>query len=386
MECLAITIPSGSHMQPVLEGLALAGWVPLKAPEGGRLARNRQLLVLQTANREAHLRLFVYKVTGSGRGKPYERRIQITSTYQKGLSHLDDYQDAVLGFDKEHDIFVGVDPRRLEHGGPTGNASTFFDREGLDWSREDEILIRPRVARLFPDGLEFHAFFKPPCLAEYLLHLESIHAGSYDGYSPYSYGLTKKHSKSAALTIPESKAEGSVFILRRPTVKVSRWSVDDDLVRAYEQSDTTKLRQAKLSPARFRSIKRRCEEIGHIGEQFVLNYERQRLREAGREDLAQEVQWISQESVTEGYDILSFEVNGDERWIEVKATAGHGHAFVMTDNEWQTAVEAGGKYYIYRVIEVRVKPRIAKIVRNPCELEAQGLIEKSPVGWRVTLL
>jgi hypothetical protein len=386
MKELAITVPNKSQMRPVLEGLAEAGWVPLQVPEGGCTARNRQLLVLQTANREARFRLLVYKVTGSSRGKPDERRIQITSTYQKRLPRLCDYQDAVLGFDKEHCVFVGVDPRRLEHGGPTGNASTFFDRAGLDWSKEDEVLIRLHAARLFPDGSEFHAFFRPPCLAEYLLNIESIHIGSYSGYGPYSYGVTRQYSQPASLVVAQDRAEGNKLVFRGPEIKVARQRLDENLIDAYEQSDNTKLRQARLSPTRFRIIQKQCEETGHIGEQFVIDYERRRLRRAGREDLAQKVQWISQESVTEGYDILSFEVNGDERWIEVKTTAGCGQVFVMTDNEWQTALGAGEKYYIYRVIEARTEPRVAVKINNPSELEAQGLIKRSALGWRVTLV
>lgn len=160
MECLTITAPTRSHIRPAVESLVTAGWVPIHAPEGGRLLRNRQLLVLQVAAQEFRFRLLVYKVTGSSRGMPDERRIQITSTYQKGLPRLKDYQDVVLGFDRDSGIFVGVDPRRIEHGGPTGNASTFFDREGLDWEIDDEIHIRQRAVQLFPNGLEYHAFLR----------------------------------------------------------------------------------------------------------------------------------------------------------------------------------------------------------------------------------
>jgi hypothetical protein len=59
-------------------------------------------------------------VTGSSRGRPEERRIEITSTYPKGLPHLAKFPDIVLGYDPITNLYVGVDPQRIEHGGPTG--------------------------------------------------------------------------------------------------------------------------------------------------------------------------------------------------------------------------------------------------------------------------
>src|SRR5262249_53118158 len=148
--------------------------------------------------------------------------------------------------------------------------------------------------------------------------------------------------------------------------------------------ETNKLRTAKLSPERLLDIKRRCEENGYLGEEFVLNYERRRLRGLDKQELAAKVRWMSQESAAQGFDILSFEGDGRERWIEVKSTSGKGRLFEISRNEWQIAGEAGNKYFIYRVTGVRGDPKV-KIFPNPHELERQGLITKSPSGWWVTL-
>ena len=86
----------------------------------------------------------------------------------------------------------------------------------------------------------------------------------------------------------------------------------------------------------------------------------------------------------EGYDILSFDLAGDEKWIEVKSTSGSGYVFEMSENEWEKAKRGGYKYYIYRVTRVRTKPQI-KIFRNPRDLEKKGLLVKAAAGWRVTL-
>src|SRR5206468_12124174 len=102
-------------------------------------------------------------------------------------------------------------------------------------------------------------------------------------------------------------------------------------------------------------IKLIMEENGRLGEEHVLNAERARLRRVSPE-LAAKVRWISQESVAEGYDIISFEQTGEERFIEVKATAGQQNTFEMSDNEWQKACELGEQYVICRVTNVRDDP------------------------------
>ena len=197
MSYVEITAPAKSHILEIVKGLLEYGWTTVSVPAHGILSRNGQLLILKADKNDIRLRLFIYKVTGSSRGKSDERRIEITSTYQKGLKRLRTHQDVVLGIDSGSDIFVGVDPRRIEYGGSTGNASSFFDKEGLNWKKK-EILIRPRKANLFPSGLEFHAFFKSQCLAEYLLNVEAIHTGSYYfGHGSYSGSAVKYHRKTS---------------------------------------------------------------------------------------------------------------------------------------------------------------------------------------------
>src|SRR5262245_23372912 len=111
---IAISAPTKSHLLFFLRGMSASGWRIQTAPERGILNRNGQLIVLKSPKEEIRIRLFVYKVTESGRGKTYERRIEITTTYPKGLERRIYYRDIVLGYDDHNKIFVGVDPRRLK--------------------------------------------------------------------------------------------------------------------------------------------------------------------------------------------------------------------------------------------------------------------------------
>ena len=94
--------------------------------------------------------------------------------------------------------------------------------------------------------------------------------------------------------------------------------------------------------------------IGSRGEEVVILYEKERLVSLGRKDLAEKIKRISMENTFAGYDILSYEVDGRERKIEVKSTIsekGSGVYFNLSRNEKGIA-EAEDNYYIYLVFNV----------------------------------
>ena len=144
---------------------------------------------------------------------------------------------------------------------------------------------------------------------------------------------------------------GDVLVLSGPKspARTGQPKIGKRTIEAFEKGTLPKKRR-KISPEEFLKIKRTMEENGRLGEEHVLKAEQTRLKHAKRLDLAAKISWVSQESVAEGYDILSFEVTGEERFIEVKATSGKQNTFEMSDNEWQKACELGEQYYICRVI------------------------------------
>jgi hypothetical protein len=388
MTNLQLNAPVSSHLLKVVRALLGDGWVIESAPEDGRLARNGQKILLQSDRLDLRFRLFVYKVTGSGRGRPDERRIEITNTYKKGLKRVSRFPDIVLGYDPSVNLFVGVDSERIKHGGRTGNASSFFDIAGLTQSRTDGIAVSYRRANLFPKGIEYHAFISPEKLPEYFFNRESIHAGTYAGDGDYS-GKSRRSSRTGSESFGSDLAGGDVLGLRGPSVTRRSQSREfgEGIITALErgQFPRTKRTKKKISPERFLELKRIMAENGLLGEEYVINAERRRLRRAGLAPLAAKVQWISQESVGEGYDIVSYETDGSKRFIEVKSSVSRQRTFDMSDNEWRTACELGDSYYICRVTSVRSKPSVSYF-RNPQQLEQEGKVQKIASGWRVTLL
>lgn len=104
----------------------------------------------------------------------------------------------------------------------------------------------------------------------------------------------------------------------------------------------------------------RNRTLGKAGEAFVVNVERGRLAAADRQDLARKVRWVAAEDGHgAGYDVLSFDIQGRERLIEVKTTNGSARTpFYLTRNEHDMAMERPADWRIYRVHLFAKTPRI----------------------------
>lgn len=60
-----------------------------------------------------------------------------------------------------------------------------------------------------------------------------------------------------------------------------------------------------------------------------------------------------------GFDVLSFDANGSERFIEVKTTAyGPATPFFVTRKEVAASRESAPKYHLYRLFDFRRQPRM----------------------------
>lgn len=108
---------------------------------------------------------------------------------------------------------------------------------------------------------------------------------------------------------------------------------------------------------------RQRQQIGIEGEQYVYESEKRRLKAAGREDLAERVSLVSAVNDSAGYDIGSFDVNGDEVHIEVKSTIrseDNDSCFWLSDNEYQAAMNDPA-WTLYRVWRVEDNPTHADL-------------------------
>lgn len=106
-------------------------------------------------------------------------------------------------------------------------------------------------------------------------------------------------------------------------------------------------------------LEQKNAELGRLGEQFAVQYERWRLAQEGKESLADKVEWVAETRGDGlGFDILSKNNNGTDRYIEVKTTKLSKHSPIfLTRNELKFSVENSSNFYLYRIFDFSVKPK-----------------------------
>lgn len=134
-----------------------------------------------------------------------------------------------------------------------------------------------------------------------------------------------------------------------------------------------KYRTATIKSDRTTSVQRRstkAEKIGKLGEEFVYVREKARLNKEGRSDLAAKVIWHRNypENRQPGWDISSFDEQGNEIYIEVKSSvASKISSIEVTSNELAKMREYSGlkKYVIFLVAKVAESPQLLGAIWDP---------------------
>lgn len=92
-------------------------------------------------------------------------------------------------------------------------------------------------------------------------------------------------------------------------------------------------------------------KLGLFGEELVMNYEKWHLTELGKTNLADNVRWVSRdEGDGLGFDILSRNLNGTDKYIEVKTTRlGKETPFYFSENELTFSNKNSKNFHLYRL-------------------------------------
>lgn len=170
--------------------------------------------------------------------------------------------------------------------------------------------------------------------------------------------------------------DGSIgYATRNDSLRIEQPPV----LRQTSHDDTTGRVIRKYDPAR-RDASNRA--LGKAGEEMVFRAERHRLRQASRDDLADGVRWIAQEEGDgAGFDILSFDLHGEKRLLEVKTTTGPSTTpFYLTENERQVSEKEAERYRLVRLYEFRSTPAAYRL-RPPLD----EWVRLDPMLYRVRL-
>ncbi len=127
----------------------------------------------------------------------------------------------------------------------------------------------------------------------------------------------------------------------------------------------------------------RNRSLGSAGEDLVMRYEARRLHDAGSRALADRIEHVSKtKGDGAGFDILSFEIDGRERFIEVKTTAYIAETpFYVSRNELSFSTEEAAQFHLYRLFDFRKRPRmftLAGALDSNCRLD--------PVSYRAEVM
>jgi hypothetical protein len=125
----------------------------------------------------------------------------------------------------------------------------------------------------------------------------------------------------------------------------------------------------------------RNRKLGRDGEELVFQFERQRLEAYDRPDLVRKIRWVSEEDGDgAGYDILSFDAKGKERFLEVKTTVGSDTTpFYITRNELSFSSERPEAFRLCRVFDFSVRPKMFELT-PPLE----NFVHLSPLSYEAS--
>ena len=135
-------------------------------------------------------------------------------------------------------------------------------------------------------------------------------------------------------------------------------------------------------------VRDRNNEIGDQGEEFILEFEIDRLIETlsiERAKAMQNVQHLSRlQGDGLGYDISSINDDGSPRYIEVKTTSGDfNQPFFMSENERRFFEEYGDSAFIYRVYNFDKEARHGNVkIISSSELFSDFTFDTTT--WKVT--
>lgn len=127
----------------------------------------------------------------------------------------------------------------------------------------------------------------------------------------------------------------------------------------------------------------RNRTLGRAGERRVYLHERATLAQYGRRDLAERVRWVSDEDGDgAGYDIASFEPDGQERLVEVKTTNGWERTpFHISRNELAVSEARRDAWCLVRLWSFSREPRAFEL-RPPLETHVELMATSFQASFR----
>ncbi|WP_346862441.1 DUF3883 domain-containing protein [uncultured Draconibacterium sp.] len=126
---------------------------------------------------------------------------------------------------------------------------------------------------------------------------------------------------------------------------------------SYEPKATYRINPIKVN---YLEKEQRNRNLGYLGEELIMEYERWQLIKLGKEKLAEKVEWISKDQGDgAGFDILSRNINGTDKYIEVKTTKlSKETPIFFSKNELDFSIDHRNNFHLYRLFDFGNKARM----------------------------
>lgn len=275
----------------------------------------------------------------------------------------------------------------------------------MDWSRQEVEAIVADYLQMLTMELAGQNFSKTEHRRRLQLKLKGRSDGSIEfkhgnisatmidlGF-PYIRGYKPRANYQALLRIvAEQQANGKSTLDQAALAAVQQPATtptQTDFNRVKTDAPLKQHRAKDLESALlFRAVKRdylereaRNQSLGLAGEEFVALFEHWRRVELGQPRLAEKVEHVAQTKGDGlGYDVLSYESDGKERFIEVKTTTfGRDTPFFVSRGELTLSHGATDQFHLYRLFEFRSAPRLFDLAGS---LEHHCLLD--PVTYRAS--
>lgn len=179
------------------------------------------------------------------------------------------------------------------------------------------------------------------------------------GYLPrYNYQKLLEHEVTDYLTHhPEIESNFLQFIkkdLIKRQVGLNFEKITVNPPELLKLSKSKSMYQHKSINVNYLEEEQLNKALGLYGEEIVIEFEKWNLIRLGYHKLADKIVWISKEEGDgAGFDILSKNINGKDKYIEVKTTRlGKKTPFFFSSNELQFSIKNASDYHLYRLFNV----------------------------------
>lgn len=148
-----------------------------------------------------------------------------------------------------------------------------------------------------------------------------------------------------------------------PTKRINNYIFNSRYKKLFDKVILPEIKKRKIGIEELQKSLEQKQIYGEEAEKFVLNYEKNRLKNK------EGIDWVAKYSVADGYDIASFnsvESKLHDRFIEVKSYAGSPY-FYWSRNEMDVARIKKNDYFLYLVDRNQIKKESYEplIIQNP---------------------